>query len=184
MKIFWDVLFVLFVIAMLIPTSRMFIMSNVQRLIARTPKTIDTTEQITIPENAYHWKVQSIKGDVSRFQDFSHEVIFLNFWATWCPPCVAELPAIQSLYDDYGDKIAFVLVTNDRSEVVSKFMQEKGYHLPVYHSLSQVPNVFAARSIPRTLIISKKGKIIFDKTGAAKWNSADFREKLDELIKE
>ncbi len=181
-QIISDVIFVLLIIALLIPGSRMFLMSNLQRLIAISPKKIEAENQVKIPKSAYSWQIQSITGEQKTFQDFSNKVILLNFWATWCPPCVAEMPSIQSLYDKYGDRIAFILITNDDPKTVKAFMKEKAYNLPIYYNLSAVPEVFSSRSIPRTMIISKQGKIVFDKTGAAKWDSESFIKKLNELI--
>src|SRR6056297_2244607 len=128
-----------------------------------SPSTVDEDEQTNL---------QSKKG----------EVVLINVWATWCPPCVAELPGFIELYSDYKDKVTFAFVANDEKEKVRAFLKKKGYELPVYFQASGMPQELESRSIPVTYILDKKGNIVVDKTGAANWNSYKTRSLLDELI--
>lgn len=128
------------------------------------------------------WKLQDLDGNILNFKDLEDKVVFLNFWATWCPPCIAELPSIQELHDDYKDKIAFVLISGEKLEVVKSFKNKKGYNLNSYSPLSAYPNDFNIRSIPRTFLINKTGEIVIDKSGAANWNSESVRLQIDKLI--
>ena len=89
---------------------------------------------------------------------------------------------LQNLYNDYGDKVAFMLVAQDKTEKVAAFIEKKGYDLPVYYSMTEPPNVLTSKSIPTTYVINKEGKIIVAETGAADWNSEKIRNLLDELI--
>ena len=73
------------------------------------------------------------------FNDTKGEVVLLNFWATWCPPCIAELPSMQKLYNDYKDKVRFVFVTNEDKATIEAFLAEKGYDLPIYTSVTAIP---------------------------------------------
>lgn len=95
---------------------------------------------------------------------------------------MAELPSIEALYQDYGETINFVLVTRETPEVVNRFLQKKGYTLPVYFPLSQLPETLQSNSIPTNFLIDGKGNILIKETGAANWNSKKVREVLDELI--
>ena len=106
----------------------------------------------------------------------------VNLWATWCPPCVAELPGFATLYADYKDKVEFAFVANDDQEKVLTFLEKKGYDLPVYFQVSATPKALESGSIPVTYIIDKKGDLVVDKTGAANWNSDKVRNLLDQLL--
>ena len=129
------------------------------------------------------WPMRDLNGQVFNFKDAEGKVIFLNFWATWCPPCIAEMPAIQGLYDNYKEKVEFVLVSNESVQTIQAFFEKKGYELPVFRSLTDYPESFKIRSIPRTYLISKEGEIVIDKKGAANWNSASMHEQIDALLK-
>ena len=123
-------------------------------------------------------------GDTLMFDQFHGKVVFLNFWATWCPPCKAEMPSIQALYEDVkSEDIEFVMLSLDRNpqEVVQGFMDENGYTFPVYGPLEQLPPEFQSRAIPTTYIISKQGKILFSHSGVANYDTKEMRGFLKEL---
>lgn len=130
------------------------------------------------------WQLQDLNGNQINFKDLKGKVVLLNFWATWCPPCVAELPHIQDLNQDYKDKIEIVLVSNETSKKVQSFLDDKGFKLNSYVPLTDYPDDFDVSSIPRTFLISKTGAIVIDKTGAANWNSDAVRSQINLLLSE
>ena len=131
----------------------------------------------------YNWQLKGLNTSNFNFSDLKGKVIFLNFWATWCPPCVAELPSIQNFYNDYKDKVAFVFISNENWAEINLFFKEKGYDFPVYaYGGGKLNDLPAIKSIPRTFVIDKEGNIRVDKAGAADWNSASFRKQIDSLI--
>ena len=109
-------------------------------------------------------------------------MVLVNFWATWCPPCIAEMPSMQLLYEDYKDKIEFVFVSNEEFSVINEFVSKKGYTFDVYKPITKYPRAFDVKSIPRTFVIAKNGRIVIDKTGAANWNSKAVRNAIEKLI--
>jgi thiol-disulfide isomerase/thioredoxin len=111
-------------------------------------------------------------------------VVFINFWATWCPPCIAEMPSIQNLYKDYKDKVEFLLVTNDPYSEINEFLSKNNYDFKILRPVTFNKSVFEVSTIPRTFLIDKTGKIIIDETGAANWNSDKVRLVIDNLLKE
>ena len=130
----------------------------------------------------YQWNISDETGvriDPSTFQD---EVVFLNFWATWCPPCIAELPEIQKIYDAYGDRVKFVLITSQSPGEVKPFLSDRGYSLPIYYGGQKLPEKLQVRSIPTTYIISKDGAIASKKIGATDWDSRATRKIFDQLL--
>ncbi len=147
-----------------------------------SPSTVDEDEQATLKN--YNWNLVDLDGKQTNLQSKKGEVVLINVWATWCPPCVAELPGFVELYGDYKDKVAFAFVANDEKEKVQAFLKKKGYELPVYFQASAMPQGLESGSIPVTYILDKKGNIVVDKTGAANWNSDTTRSLLDRLIAE
>lgn len=122
-------------------------------------------------------------NDIS-LNELKGKVIFINYWATWCPPCIAEMPSIQSLYNDYKDKIAFIFITSDTKIKTTEFYQKNDYSLPTYNLTSGIAPEINTRSLPTTFIIDKNGKLALKETGASNWNNVKVRQLLDDLINE
>jgi len=172
-----NILFVIAIGLLLYPPTREWGM----RQLAFTPSVENTDSAETI--NSYNWNLKGVNTENVNFNEFEDKVIFVNFWATWCPPCRAEMPMIQKLYNDYKDKVIFVFVTNENWNTVKPFFDKNGYDLPVYNSISNPPKKFTeTNSIPASYLIDKNGAILISKVGAADWNSTKVRNLLDDLI--
>ena len=116
------------------------------------------------------FQMVGLDGKKVDFKSLKGKVVFLNIWATWCPPCVAEMPNIHSLYKKVDpDKIAFVMLSVDEGgmEKVKKFIDKKGFTFPVYMPANQFPQEFYSNAIPTTFIISQEGKIVAKQEGMA-----------------
>jgi thiol-disulfide isomerase/thioredoxin len=131
----------------------------------------------------YNWDIRDAGGTPLDPEALKGEVIFLNFWGTYCPPCIAEMPEIQAIYNDYKDKVKFILVSAEDPVKVDGFLNRHGFLLPSYYGGRSMPQVFSVRSIPTTFIISKEGRVVNKKVGAADWNSKATRKVFDELLK-
>lgn len=178
-KHYSNIIFAVLVVLLLIPTTRTPIVVFVQRLIAFSPSTIPTEEQNTLTD--YQWNLRGLNTN-TQFNEAQNEVIFVNFWATWCPPCIAEMPSIQKLYDDYGDKVQFFLVSNESQSKIEGFINKNNYTFPVYQALEAPPKILESQALPTTYLISKEGKIVIKETGVADWNSEKTRAIIDELL--
>ena len=105
------------------------------------------------------------KNDV-KLSDFFGKPIVLNFWATWCPPCKAELPDFEKAFKEYGDKVQFIMLNQtdggrDTFEVVKKFIADNGYTFPVYYDDTfDATYAYSAFSIPMTVVIGADGKLV------------------------
>ncbi len=154
----------------------------VGRLLSTSAAILKT--ELQLPVENYDWQLVDVTGNEFNFENTKGKVVLVNFWATWCPPCVAEMPSFQGLYDDYNDKVVFMLVAQDKVEKVSAFIAKKEYTLPVYYSKTEAPSVLSSKTIPTTYVINKEGKIIIAKTGVADWNSDKTRKMLDQLLAE
>jgi thiol-disulfide isomerase/thioredoxin len=186
---FWqkagDIFFWLLLILLIIPGPRKVISTSVNKLMlnVKNPGIEKVENQQKLQNLDYNWTLARSANEPFYFNDLRDKVVFLNFWATWCPPCVAELPEIQRAYEKYGDQVAFVLVSNQEPAVVEAFMDKHGYRLPILYLSQKTPQIFDHRALPTTFIISKDGRIATKKTGAANWDSKATYKIFEELLK-
>jgi thiol-disulfide isomerase/thioredoxin len=132
----------------------------------------------------YDWTVQSLDGQDFKMADAKGKVVFLNFWATWCPPCVAEMPSIQRLHEKLKDDgVVFICVSKEETSKVSQFVKEKGLTFPIYTMRGAPPAIFKTRGIPATFILSPDGRIAFKHVGSAKWDDDKSIDFIKGLIK-
>lgn len=127
------------------------------------------------------------QGDVIELGEQKGKVVFLNFWATWCPPCIAEMPSIQKFYDKFKDnpQIQFVLVDVDNQRVkAEKFMRRHDFTLPVYTPAGPVPASYMDGAIPTTLILNKYGQVVFKHEGMGDYSGDEFQAFIHQLINE
>ena len=177
-----DILFIVFIILLIIPGTRKEVSSWLIRLTALPPSELSAESRFNINEEARNWQLYDMQGNVVTLDELLDKPVFLNFWATWCPPCIGELPGIKDLYQNYKDKVRFILVTNEQPGLVKKFAEEHHYgHLPFYIGRG-TPSDFYSESIPTTFVIDKDGTVVVSKKGAARWNSGRMEKLLDELL--
>lgn len=135
----------------------------------------------------YNFSLRDLNGHVVDVNEFKGKTIFLNIWATWCGPCRVEMPSIQSLYGKVNqDNILFVMISVDRREDLEKvknFVNEKNYTFPVYTPAGALPDQLQVGAIPTTFVINPDGKIVSHETGAANYDTPDFREFLETIPK-
>ncbi len=129
----------------------------------------------------YNWHLTSLDGRELTFAEFQNKVVFLNVWATWCGPCVAEMPAIQRLHDAVSaEGIALVLVSDEDADDVRRFVRGEGYTFPVYLSPA-LPAPFETDGIPATFVVSREGRVVLSHLGAAAWDSTSCQSFLRAL---
>lgn len=117
------------------------------------------------------------KGETISTETLKGKTVFVNLWATWCPPCVAEMPGIESLYSQtQGEQNAFVLISlDDDFETAKAWVAKKGFKAPIYYT-KELPELFQVGSIPTTFIFDKNGKIIFKAVGGDNYNTPRFQK--------
>lgn len=177
-----DAIIVIALILLAIPATRKDVAALLLKptLIIHQPK-VNNVKPI-LSSSAYEWKLSNTDGITFSLNDFKGKVVFINLWATWCPPCVAELPELNKLHNDYSDDVVFLFITHEEAEVVKQFLRKKSYTIPVYKPLTQYPSDFETSSIPTTFVINKNGEVVISKSGIANWNSKKVRNILDILI--
>jgi thiol-disulfide isomerase/thioredoxin len=132
----------------------------------------------------YNWSLSDLEDRPVGFEAFKGKVVFLDFWATWCGPCVREMPSIARLAEHprLKDKgIAFVCVSvDDETATVREFLKGKSGPMRFFRS-QDVPRVFATDGIPATFIITPDGRIAASQVGAAEWDNPEVVALLEKL---
>ncbi|WP_025666083.1 TlpA family protein disulfide reductase [Aquimarina megaterium] len=177
-----NVIFAIILILFFIPNTRGMMQIFLTRIFSFSPGIVKVEERTQVA--SYDWKLHGVNTESTNFNTAKDKVVLINYWATWCPPCIAEMPSLQKLYNDYKDEVVFLFVTTDDDPELNKFMKNKNYSYPIYRSLSEHPKPFVSKTIPATYLLDKKGNIIIDKVGAADWNSTKVRETIDNLLAE
>ncbi|OGU68376.1 MAG: hypothetical protein A2499_14865 [Stygiobacter sp. RIFOXYC12_FULL_38_8] len=138
------------------------------------------TTLINVGDNLPEFTAKALAGTDISSADLKGKVALINFWATWCGPCKAEMPLMQKeIFEKIKDK-NFVMAAISRGEetgLVKRFIELNKYTFPIYlDKETTVYKLFASKYIPRNFVIGKDGKV--------KWSSIGFRqEEFDEMIK-
>ena len=152
----------------------------------RVPEFPSTDQSLTAYGEAdWDWTLQTLDGEPLPFGEFRGQVVFLNFWATWCGPCKRELPNLQALHDSLKPEgVTFLLVSKEDSETVQVFLEKEGYDMPFYIRTGKLPVDLQSRAIPTTFIIDSEGTIVFKETGARAWDDESATAFLRRLLSE
>lgn len=149
---------------------------------------IGSPAETTVPAQAKDLggiKFKDADGRIIDLGSLKGKVVFLNFWATWCPPCLAEMPSVNKLYEQFkADKnVVFILVDADSDFVkAQKYMDRKGYKLPVHQVDSNIPEEIFKGSLPTTVVFDKLGRVAYNEVGAANYASEKFVDFIKALV--
>jgi thiol-disulfide isomerase/thioredoxin len=118
----------------------------------------------------YAMDAVDLEGQPVDFTAFLGRVVIVNFWATHCAPCIAEMPSLARLREATADlDVALACVTDEPVSVVERFVAERGWDVPI-HLVGSVPAFFAVRAIPATYIFDPQGIVALRHVGAAAWD--------------
>lgn len=149
------------------------------------PVSSSATMADTLPDADFSFTFMDLQNRPYSLSSYKGKVIFLNFWATWCGPCLKEIPNIKNLYEKYKDKVTFLLVSNEKNEKVVRFEKSRNTGLPFYiYTMDQMKPTYAHSLIPTTFIISKSGKIIKKVTGSEAWDNETNTTLIERLLSE
>ena len=104
--------------------------------------------------------LKNLAGMEVNLEDFKGKKVMLNFWATWCPPCKAEMPAMEQFYKQYSDELEILAVNLDPQNNVAGFVKDYGLSFPVLLDQNgATQHTYSILSIPTTFIIDEEGII-------------------------
>lgn len=135
------------------------------------------------PKADFSMNLINSKGNKVSMEEFRGKVIFMNIWATWCPPCIAEMPGINRLYNDVNkEDVVFIMLSVDQNfQKAIDFNKKKGYDFEVYRVDGQMPQMYSTQSIPTTYVIDSSEKIALTHLGMGDYDTKEFKEFLQQL---
>ncbi len=149
------------------------------------PPPVELPPRPTGLEMDYGWAVKTLDGERIEMAEFRGRPLFLNLWATWCPPCAAEIPHIDALYRRMeGRGVTFLAVAVDSTEPVRRFVAARDLAVPVYVADGPLPAAIRPTDFPATYVVSAGGEVVFRHTGIARWDDASVVEFLEALAQE
>jgi peroxiredoxin len=155
---------------------------------AGSPKPVGLTEDVQtqlselgfrLPNRtveAPDFTLEALDGESRSLSSYRGKLVFLNFWATWCPPCRAEMPSMQTLYDTLGTDDFEIVAVNlqEGAGPVESFVDEHGYTYPVLlDSSGRTGGMYGVRSIPSTFLIDRDGTLLGMFVGGREWDTPD-----------
>lgn len=175
-----NILFFIVVILFIIPSSRIVIQSQLASLFSSTPSLIEGPNREKITN--YNLVLDNLDGQAVSLMQSQNRPILINFWATWCAPCLAEMPDLNKLYKTYKDDVDFYFISQESPEVLKRFLNSKNYDFPVFTQQSKLPQPLVNEALPTTYLIDSNGEIMIKATGAAKWNDEDVHQIIEGML--
>jgi len=121
-------------------------------------------------------------GTTVSLEQLRGKPVLLNFWATWCPPCVDEMPSLVQLHKELGDKVTILAVSEDvDAGAYKQFIHDHGIDLLTVRDTQHQNEVYGTFKYPETYVIDRNGKIVRKFIGAADWTSRDIIDYLNKL---
>ncbi|NAW51023.1 redoxin domain-containing protein [Elizabethkingia argentiflava] len=142
--------------------------------LAKHPAALSTTKAMSLKD---------VNGRITDLSALKGKIVFINFWATWCPPCIAELPTIESLYQHFAEdrEVVFIILEVEGQQIkAEKLFQDQGFSLPLYFANGTIPQDFFRGKLPTSIILDKNTHMVYQSEGLT--NYAD--PKLISFIKQ
>lgn len=137
-----------------------------------------TTQSVTMLPS---FRMANTINQVIDISQFKGKKVFVNLWATWCPPCRAEIPSIEKLAAKSDkNKIAFIMLSlDDNFEKAKAYALNNNMSLPVYYPSGNLPQLFSVEGIPATFIFNEKGELIHEQVGSTNFDTKQFFDMLN-----
>ena len=162
--------------------------SNVQAIMeppelkVPNPKDMDVT---LVDFDVNLLQFEDLNGSQFSLRDFKGKTLFINYWATWCNPCLAEMPSMVELYNQYKDNqdIVFLYLSKENKNTIIDYIpkDETLSQLPLYKIISD-DELFSTRGIPTTFIVDSSGEVVVKDVGSAIWNDQSVIDYLNNIL--
>jgi thiol-disulfide isomerase/thioredoxin len=136
-------------------------------------------------ENSLHASdimiLKDLNGNPIELSRYKGKVVFINFWATWCAPCIAEMPSIQKASEQLpSNKVEFLLASNEPVDRITSFKERRNIALQFVRLENQ--EELGIQVLPTTYIVNSAGKLVFSEAGSRQWDSPENIEMLNKII--
>jgi len=140
----------------------------------------DSDKNEELPKASYDMELENSKGERVSMEEFKGKVIFMNVWATWCAPCIEEMPTIQNLYKGVEkERYRFIMLSMDQDfEKAIEFRNKNAYDFEIYRLLGPMPAIYHTKLIPTTFVIDSAGNLVLQHDGMGKFDSPQFKQFL------
>lgn len=142
---------------------------------------------VDTPLRAIDFTLQDSQGNTHRLHDQQGKVVMLNFWATWCPPCIHEMPMMDQLSQSYAQQPFALWAVNmqESAQDVAQFMQQKSFHFPaLVDAKGEIAAKYMVRGLPTTYLIDCQGKMRGYVVGMLQWTSKATVTLVDTLLRD
>ena len=148
------------------------------------------SDLLIVPETARHdapgFKIENLAGGKAGLEDYKGKVVLLNFWATWCMPCRAEMPGMESLWQKYKEQdfvVAAVSVDEGSRGRIETFSKLFDLNFPILlDPESKVSDLYKVSNMPTSFLIDRDGKIISRIVGTDDWTSPEAIQLVEKLL--
>lgn len=154
--------------------------NNNNNEVAEQNQSIDSSNVYSNASAVPAFTVKDMKSNGVNLRDIKGKKLFVNLWASWCPPCKREMPTIAELYKSVDTtKVAFMMISlDDMFERAKRYADSSKLPLPFYYPSGKIPALFNVESIPSTFIFNEKGEIIKRVDGSDDYNTDVYRSLL------
>lgn len=184
-----NIIFVVLIALLLIPSGRVWVQQGMMKIGLFRAKLEAPKENLQVDADAQKLssKVSFMDdaGNEVKLADLQGKVVFINYWATWCPPCKAEMPSIQALKDKFegNEDLVFMLVELETAkEKAREFMTAGKMNLPLYYPAGAIPKEWLSGTVPTTMILDKEGNVAMHHEGMADYSRKSVVEFVTDLL--
>lgn len=144
----------------------------------KSPELQSSIEVLSIRDKI---RIKELNGEKIDLNAYAGKTVFINFWATWCGPCIREMPSIKKVQETMAEyPVEFLVASNETVEQIREFAS--GTNLALHYVQVQNLEELAIPALPTTYIISPEGKLVFSETGYRKWDEPMNIELLTKII--
>lgn len=179
-KTLLNILLIFFVLSFFVTPLGHYAKIGLMQLFSFSPKVVEVSRRQQLP--FYDWTLKDADWEFFSFEKSRGRVVLIDFWASWRLPCLPELKEIQSLYEAYGDRVDFYIITDEERPPVEAFLEEHDFTFPVTYLILGTESPVDVEDPPRSYLIDRDGNIVIDQKGIADWDTKKVRQLLDELL--
>ena len=139
-----------------------------------------------IPANATQLSFQNLANEKLKLSSFYGKYVLVNFWATWCVPCIKELPALQALAEYFSGELIVLAISNEEIHEIQNFFKStknlSSYFIPAQASRSDMLQVFPVQAFPETYLLDRSHQLLKKVIGPQKWDSIEWKKNIKQLM--